>query len=526
MPGLYELLHESAAKYPRKAFVKDMERTWTYSGVDFVTGKISEYMLERGIKKGDRVIVLCNNSIQYVAAFFAVLRINAVAVPVNPAKMNESILYIIEKCKPGLILTCDAAVERLNKVGNTYGADILNIDRIMAKFPQAGDLSGYNPIGMKESNLFGYNPIGMEESKHAGYNPIDTKESDEAIILFTSGTTADPKGVTLTHGNLIENTKAIVGYLGLSCEDSVLMTLPFTYSYGNSVLLTHACVGGTIVIDNAATFPYKVLEDIRKERVSGFSTVGSYINLLLKCIRNSDPDKAFFDHLRYITLAGEATNKDDIRFIKQNHPGVKLFVMYGQTEASARLSYLDPELLRLKEGSVGKGLCNVTLRVVNEEGEDVRPGEVGEIIAHGPSIMKGYWGDPVATDEAIRNGWLYTGDIATVDEEGYIFIKGRKTDMIKHMGHRISPVEIESVINSCGNVRESAAVESVLDGMSIIKAFVVLENDCSLDELKKSVCKKLPVYLRPNIIEITDNLPRTESGKIRRSALRGLKCAE
>jgi acyl-coenzyme A synthetase/AMP-(fatty) acid ligase len=177
-------------------------------------------------------------------------------------------------------------------------------------------------------------------------------------------------------------------------------------------------------------------------------------------------------------------------------------------------------LLKNKLGSIGKGLCNVELKVMDETGLEIKPGEIGEIIARGPNIMKGYWMDPDATEEVLKGGWLYTGDNATVDEEGYIYIKGRKTDMIKHMGHRISPVEIENVINSCSFVKESAVVECAVDGAQVIKAFIVLEKECSIEVIRKFVNSKVPIYMRPHVFEVIDQLPRTESGKIKRSAVR------
>lgn len=493
MKGLFGFIRESSKRYPEKAFVRSADHVWTYSEVESMALSVSVYMLKCGIQKGDRVVIFCDNSIQYIAAFFGILRINAVAVPVNPAKMTDSILYIVEKCSPKLIITCSLTVGKLDQIRQRLHVDVVDID--CCNLP---DNHGYID------------------------SPQDfTAEEDEpAIILFTSGTTAYPKGVTLTHGNLLANTEAIVEYLHLTSGDSVLMTLPFTYSYGNSVLLTHTFVGATIIIENSTTYPYKILEGIKKHSVSGFSTVGSYINLMLKCIKNSGMDENFFGNLRYITFAGESTNNDDIRFICANYPDIKVYVMYGQTEASARLSYLSPELLPAKIGSIGKGLCNVELKVVDESGIDIRPGEIGEIIARGPSIMKYYWEDPEATKEVLEDGWLHTGDNAAVDEDGYIYIKGRKTDMLKHMGHRIGPVEIESVINSFSNIKESAVIESTLDAVPVIKAFIVLERECSVEEIKKYVYSKLPVYMRPQVFEIVGQLPRTDTGKIRRSALR------
>lgn len=496
MKGLYGLFFESSRRYTDKAFVQSTDRIWTYSDVESMSRNISDYMFKRGVRKGDRVVILCDNSIQYIAAFFGTLKINAVAVPVNPAKMTDSIIYIIEKCTPKLIVTCNSTAGKLDKIQSTYCLDIVNVDQCVL-WPN----SGYDSSPVNEQDF-----------------TVD--ENDTAEILFTSGTTANPKGVTLTHGNLMANTEAIIDYLKLTSEDSVLLTMPFTYSYGNSILLTHTFVGGTIVIENAATFPYKVLEGIKGKKVSGFSTVGSYINLLLKYIKNTKENEKFFDNLRYITLAGEATNNDDVLYINTKFPDIKVYVMYGQTEASARLSYLRPELLKDKLGSIGKGLCNVELKVVDETGWEIKPGDIGEIIARGPNIMKGYWMDPDATEEVIKGGWLYTGDNATVDEEGYIYIKGRKTDMIKHMGHRISPVEIENVINSCHFVKESAVVECAVDGAQVIKAFIVLEKECSIEVIRKFVNSKVPIYMRPHVFEVIDQLPRTESGKIKRSAVR------
>ena len=160
----------------------------------------------------------------------------------------------------------------------------------------------------------------------------------------------------------------------------MLMTLPFSYSYGNSVLLTHAAAGASLVIDFSSAYPYQILEDIKSNGVTGFSTIGSYLNLLLKAHKSAG-NGGFFRSLRYITLAGEAVSRGDIDYLRDLYPELEVFVMYGQTEAGARLSYLAPELLSAKPGSIGKGLCNMELRVVNEAGGNVRPGEIGEIIA-------------------------------------------------------------------------------------------------------------------------------------------------
>lgn len=500
--GLFGLIHESSSRFPDRVYIENAGSTWTYSQVYSMSKSVSRHLLESGIGKGDRVLVFCPNSVQYVAALFGIAGINAIAVPVNPAKMQESLISIIGKATPRLILASDSTIDKLLGMQGQFSTEVNNIDDFLC----CDD------------------PEREPYCSEVDYSPCN--EEDVAMLLFTSGTTAYPKGVALTHGNLVSNTEAIVEYLNLGCEDSVLMTLPFTYSYGNSILLTHTCVGAAVIIENSTAYPYKVLEGIKEHRVSGFSTVGSYINLMLKCLKNTDKVSNFFRSLRYITFAGESTSSDDVMFISINYSDIKIYIMYGQTEASARLSYLDPGLIIEKKGSIGKGLCNVELKVVDEGGKTVKPGEMGEIIAQGPNIMNGYWKDPDSTREVLRNGWLHTGDYATVDNEGYIYITGRKSDIIKHMGHRISPVEIENVINSCEYIKESAVVEGTLEALHVIKAFVVLDGEHPLDQVRKYVHSKLPLYMRPKIFEAVTELPRTESGKIRRSALRRNTCAE
>lgn len=499
MNGVYGLFERTVKAYPERIFVGHGDGLWTYAEVFAITQQFSVILHDYGIGMGDRVVLFCDNSLQYIAAFFAIMRLGAVAVPVNPAKPQESVAYVIEKCTPTLLLHSDRTAGRVEKMGEGAPGmwpQTLNVDSLPI-FSAPGQAGGKGEAP-----------------------PVDLSDSAVAEILFTSGTTASPKGVTLTHGNLLSNTGAIVQYLGLGPTDSVLLTLPLTYSYGNSVLLTHVCAGAALILEDSAAFPYRVLEALKKHQVTGFSTVGSYANLLLKCVRNEARVQGTLENLRYITFAGEATSAADLSYLRAHYPHLLVFVMYGQTEASARLSYLPPELLETKLGSVGRGLSNVVLRVVDERGHDALPGAVGEIIAQGPSVMKGYWEDGAATAEVLKDGWLYTGDSGTTDEDGYITIKGRKSDMIKFMGHRISPLEIENVINSCATVKECAVVESTLDQAVVIKACVVLSETGQVDAVRCFVSSRLPSYMRPQIYEVVEQLPKTDSGKIKRSSLR------
>lgn len=494
MCNVFSFLQESTRLYPDKVYVVDKEMEFTYSEIYNKSAALAGLMYEKGLKSGDRIIIYLDNSAEYIASFFGVLLVNCIAVPINKNTGIDNIKYIIVDTEPKLIITNTVFMKRL-KEGRTCfeESNMININRLW------NDKPVYNPDLI--SHL--------------------TKDGDlPALILYTSGTTKMPKGVTLTHKNLTANTESIVQYLELTEKDSLLDVVNFCYSYGNSLMLTHTKAGGKIIIENRTAYPIKVIERIHETRVTGFSTVGSYINILLK----QEALKAVhLEYLQYVTFAGESTSFEDIVKLKDIAPHIKIFVMYGQTEASARLSYLEPDLIFKKAGSIGKGIPGVILRVVTEDGKEASPGEIGEIIASGENIMKGYWNNEEETKAVIKDGWLYTGDLAVTDEDGYIYVKGRKDDIIKHLGHRISPVEVESAINSCEHVMESAVIGIENNDGKQIKAYIVLKNSfADIQDINAHIRKLLPSFKRPQIIEFVNELPRTSTGKIKRSELRKL----
>jgi acyl-CoA synthetase (AMP-forming)/AMP-acid ligase II len=240
----------------------------------------------------------------------------------------------------------------------------------------------------------------------------------------------------ITHKNIIANTESILQYLNLSINDTIEVVLPFYYCYGLSLLHTHLRVGGSLVLNNSFIFIGSVLNDLRKYNCTGFSGVPSHFQLLLR--KSKDFKNMYFPSLRYVTQAGGKLHNVFIDEFTEAFPDIRFFVMYGQTEATARLSYLEPEMLKPKLGSIGKGIPGVNLKIINNDQEEVNVGEDGEIIAKGDNIMKGYYNDPKLTAKTIKNGWLFTGDIAKRDQDGYIFITGRKKEIIKVSGVRIS----------------------------------------------------------------------------------------
>lgn len=323
----------------------------------------------------------------------------------------------------------------------------------------------------------------------------------------------------MTHKNLCANTESIVQYLNLTSRDRICVTLPFFYCYGASLLHTHLRAGGSIVLSNNI-FLGGAIRDINAFSCTGFAGVPSTFQILI----NKTPFlREELPTIRYMMQAGGQLPNKYIRLIAETFPQKEFFVMYGATEATARLSYLPPTMVLTKLGSIGKGIPGVTLAVINEDGKPVHPGETGEIIARGDNIMKGYYGDPEGTQCVIKNGWLYTGDLATVDDDGYIYIIGRAKNIIKSGGYRISPNEIEEFICSLDDVNGCVVLGLSDEIMGEAVVAVVQPGDSSKASLKEEILAQcaqlLPSYKNPTAIYFVREFPLNASNKVDKQAL-------
>jgi long-chain acyl-CoA synthetase len=346
------------------------------------------------------------------------------------------------------------------------------------------------------------------------------QDDDVAVVIFTSGSTGAKKGVMLTHRNLCSNTRSIAQYLELTPDDRICATLPFFYCFGASLLHTHLRAGGSILLSNNI-FLGGVIRDINTHHCTGFAGVPSTYQILI----NKTPFlKENLPTLRYMQQAGGQLPNKYIRLIAEAFPKKKFFVMYGATEATARLSYLPPDKVLTKLGSIGRGIPGIMLEVLDEQGMPVKPGEIGEITASGDNIMKGYYADREGTAEVIQNGRLYTGDLATVDAEGYIFIHGRKKNIIKSGGYRISPNEIEEFICSLDGV-SGCVVVGLPDEIMGEAVVAVVQNagippESDLKELILNRCRQqLPSYKVPGRIFFVREFLLNASGKVDKPAL-------
>jgi acyl-CoA synthetase (AMP-forming)/AMP-acid ligase II len=492
---LHEILKNSAHRYPHKTAVVFQKERPTFSDIDRLSDKFSEYLLENSLRPGERVALFLENSVDYIVSYFGVLKAGGVIVPLNTQMVFRELNYLIGDCSPRFIITDSAHQARLkNLIDPRY-------------LIQTGDVL---------QNMDCHLGPSMNLKHHSCQN---VKPGDVAMIIYTSGTSGRPKGVTLSHKNLVSNAKSIIEYLSLTPNDSVMVILPFYYSYGNSLLTTHIKAGATLVIDNRFIFPNVVLELMEKECVTGFAGVPSHYAILL---RKSALKKYKLSSLRYVTQAGGALSPGLIREFLEIVPHTKFYVMYGQTEATARLTYLNPAFISSKSGSIGKAIPGVDIAVVDENGHKVKDGEIGEIVAQGDNIMLGYWNAPEETDRVLRGGLLYTGDLARVDDEGFIYLVARKKEMIKSGANRISPYEIEEVVSGLPGVLECAAVGVPDEILGETIKVCIVKNGVSISENDVfSHCKKnLAAFKMPRIIEFRESLPKTSTGKVRRAELK------
>ncbi len=439
--------------------------------------------LEEEVGQNKHIILASVNNLFFITSYLAIIKSGNICIPLDPNIEKENFNYIKELTNTDLIFITKDNEKRLELQSN--------------KCILPDTVHNYKPAGKKQPD-----------------NIFDKERCAE--IIFTSGSTGKPKGVMISHKNLIANTQSIVEYLKLCKDDRMLVVLPFYYCYGLSLFHTHLRVGGSVVLNNSFIFLGSIIKDLKEYKCTGFAGVPSHFQILL---RKSDSfKKTDFPDLKYVTQAGGKLAPIFIDEFRESFPLVHFIVMYGQTEATARLSYLPYDLYEKKKGSMGKGIPGVELKVINEKGERVKPGETGEVIAQGDNIMIGYFADDEGTGNTLRNGWLFTGDLGTVDKDGYIYLTARKKEIIKVRGKRISPKEVEAVILEITEVIDCTVegIEDEIEG-EMLKATVVIRKDAkdriTEESIMQHCSKQLALYKIPHVYELKEELTISATGK-------------
>ena len=446
-----------------------------------------------------------------LSAIFAVLKARGVFVLVNPTTKQEKLAYILNNCRATILITTQALLPTALASANEAPSATVIVSGTPARSEFASP-AGKAVIWMQDS-------MAGQPEKSISQKNIDI---DLAALIYTSGSTGNAKGVMLTHLNILSAATSITTYLENTSDDVILNVLPLSFDYGLYQLLMAFKIGGTLVLERSFTYPREILNLVAREHVTGFPIVPTISAILLQM----DLASYHLHSLRYITNTAAALPVEHIRRLRQAFPAVKIFSMYGLTECK-RVSYLPPEQLDGRPGSVGQGMPNEEVYIVDERGQRVGPNVVGELVIRGANVMKGYWELPEETARMLRPGpiigenVLYSGDLFRADEEGYLYFVGRKDDIIKTRGEKVSPREVENVLYSHPKIAE-AAVIGVQDDVlgNAICAFVSLKPNQKLSEIElRAFCAdRLEDFMVPKFVRFQD-LPKSANGKIAKREL-------
>ena len=465
----------------------------TYADLRRAVAHLQRRIAEWDLEPGSRIGLLGANSLFWVAGYLAVMRAGHTAVPL------------------ATVLTTD---DVLGKTAHVGCHALLVDERLTRRFAPVVDAARRCETS-----------AGVRELLASGEEcalPDAAPPADTAVLVFTSGTTSRPRAVQVGHDNLVANTASIVEYLGLRRDDRMLVVLPFSYCFGASLLHTHLAVGASLRICEAQAYPEMVVTAIAEDGCTGFAGVPSSYQLLLKA---SSFESRPLPSLRHLQQAGGRLPGAQVRRVAAAQPSARLFVMYGQTEATSRLAYLPPELLDAKPGSVGRAVPGVHLRVADEHGVDVPTGTVGEIRAQGPSITRGYWQDPAGTAEKYVDGELRTGDLGRMDEDGFLYVVDRRDDFIKSWGYRVSSQEVEDAVLELDGVAGAAAVgRPDPDAGEAVVLFVTLRDGTGLDadDIAGHLRSRVAKHLVPREVRLLERLPLNPNGKVVKTELRRL----
>jgi long-chain acyl-CoA synthetase len=484
--NLASILTESAQRNGDHIALKLDDAELTYAQLDEGSARVAGLLRAKGVEPGDRVGIMLPNVPYFAVVYYGVLRAGGIVVPMNVLLKRREVAFYLRDPEAKLLFAWHGFAQDAE-----LGAQDAGIECLLVRPGEFEQL------------------LGEAEPLR---EVTDRAKDDTAVILYTSGTTGTPKGAELTHANLHRNCDVAVGMWDLGSETITLGALPLFHSFGQTCSMNATiAAGGTLTLIPRFD-PMKALEIIQRDRVSVFLAVPTMYGALFHQENRENYDTST---LKLCGSGGSAMPVELMRGFEQAF-NCKVLEGYGLSETSPVASFNHPDRER-KPGSIGTPVDGVEMKIVDDDGEEVEQGGVGEIVIRGHNVMKGYWNNPDATADAIRNGWLYTGDMAKVDEEGYFFIVDRKKDMIIRGGYNVYPREIEEVLYEHPAVREAAVVGVPHDDLGEdVGAAVVLKDgvDASAEDLRDYVKQQVAAYKYPRQIWFYDELPKGPTGKI------------
>ncbi|KAA0547601.1 fatty acid--CoA ligase family protein [Bacillus sp. BGMRC 2118] len=506
-------LLENARQYGTKPAYVFQDTETSYLEFNGAVSKFAHALSEMGIKKGDHIALLLGNSPHFVIGLYGALRAGATVIPINPIYTPDEIGYILNDADVKVVVALDLLVPLFEKM-NPLLPKIEHL--VICETPKG------NEATLDVTQLSIFPKMKSFTNFIASGDPMfqgpEVHEDDTAVILYTSGTTGKPKGAMLSHKNVYSNAQDVANYLNISETDRVIATLPMFHVFCLTVALNAPLLNGGTVIIVPRFSPGDIFSIIKKYDATVFAGVPTMYNFLLQYPEGSVED------LRSLRLCISGGASMPVALLKSFEKKFQVAISegYGLSEA-APVTCFNPLDRERKPGSIGMSIVNVENKVVNELGDEVPVGEVGELIVRGPNVMKGYYKLPEETVHTIRDGWLYTGDLARMDEEGYFYIVDRKKDMIIVGGYNVYPREVEEVLYSHSSVMEVAVIGVPdMNFGEAVKCFVVVkEGESVTEEMLVSYCADhLAKYKIPSSIEFLEELPKNTTGKILRRALK------
>jgi long-chain acyl-CoA synthetase len=505
---VHHFLEKNAGLFHNKVAVVHERNRVDYASINGWANQLARGLLEAGVGKGDRVGLLCENSIEYIVCYYGILKAGCIVASLSTDFKPDGLAELLGELEPKVLIVSPKFEKNVRSLDSAR----FRVDRLW--------IIGPHPAGQSTEDCNMTLPGGL--AAQSDQDPsLDIDPKSCAAIIYTSGSAGKPKGVTLSHANIVANTRSIVEYLGLSASDVQMIVLPFFYVMGKSLLNTHFAVGGTVVINNKFAYTASVLKQMAEEGATGFSGVPStYAHLLFKSPLAAYRDK--LPALRYCSQAGGHMPRHvKFELLKVLPEHTRLVVMYGATEASARLTYVPPERLESKIDSIGIPIAGVTMSVMSPEGKALGPGVTGELVARGENIMLGYYKDEEATKRVLDANGYHTGDLGYRDDDGYFYVTGRKDDQLKVGGHRVNPQEIEDTIVESGLAAECLVfgIPDPLQGHRLAALVVPIRKTAdTVEGILKYCGAKLPKFKVPGSLLLVEAIPKTSSGKPDRAA--------
>jgi len=511
----YEVfLRDAARRRPAHEAIVHADGRTSYAELDALVDRCAVGLIQRaGLRNGERCVLFLDNRLETAVGIFATLRAGGVFSVINPTTKTDKLAYVLNNCEASVLVTqASLLAAALAAVEQSPSVRHVVVVGSPGTHVHAGNASvcTWSDFIASESPASSPAPVGID--------------IDLAMLVYTSGSTGHPKGVMMTHKNIAHAAASITTYLESHEDDVVLSVLPLAFDYGLYQLLMCVKVGATLVLEKSFAFPQKILPLLASERVTGFPLVPTMAALIVQ-LRNFNPDWAA--SVRYLTNTAAALPPAHILRLQEMFPAARVYSMYGMTE-SKRCTWLPPDQLAKRPDSVGIAIPGTEVWVADDDGKPVAANVIGELVVRGGHVMQGYWRNEEATARTLRPGrypWekvLHTGDLFRMDEEGYLYFVGRKDDIIKSRGEKVSPKEIENVLYALPGIKEAAIVGVPDDVLgSALKAIIVIAEDVQIEvrDIIAHCRAHLEDFMIPREVEFRSALPKTGTGKIRRAAL-------